>query len=326
MIPPFDQAREGSCRILVTGANGFIGRALVARLLAEERCVVGAMRCPTDENWAVQSPSLDSASDWRPLLADKAVVIHAAARAHVFRDNLKAEVSVLHRVNVEGTVDLALQALRAGVRRFIYISSIGVNGNQTFGQPFSEGDTSDPQEPYAISKLDAEIALHTLFAGTHAQLVIVRPPLVYGPNAPGNFRRLLKLAASGMPLPLGAINNKRSFVAIDNLVDLIITCIDHPAAANQTFLASDGDDISTTQLLRRIRGAMGKPACLVPVPVWLLEALAALLGKRDLSQRLCGDLQVDISKARNLLAWSPSMSVAEGLKVAAEHYLAVSSK
>ena len=313
-------------RVLITGGQGFVGKALAIGSLAHgfKVRVSSRRKLPaTDIRFeSAQIGDLGPSTDWLAALQGVDAVVHCAARAHVLNDTASDPLEAFRAVNVVGTVNLAEQALRAGIRRFIFISSIGVNGNQTFCHAFSEVDVLEPQEPYAISKLEAEVALRNLFSGSQTQLVIVRPPLVYGPNPPGNFRRLLKLAASGLPLPLGAIHNKRSFVALGNLVDLILTCIDHPAAANQTFLVSDGEDISTTQLLRRMGDALGKPAWLLPVPVWMLEAGAALLGKRDLSQRLCGNLQVNISKAKDLLGWSPPVSVDEGLRVTAEHYFA----
>ena len=320
---------------LVTGASGFVGSALMRDISRRGKggwdfVGRGTMRAetftsiPTSD--CVVVGDINAKTNWQQALSNVDVVVHAAGLAHVLSASADNCFAAFRAVNVDGTVNLAEQSLRGGIRRFIYISSIAVNGSQTFGQPFNENDAPRPIEPYAISKLEAEVALCKLFAETQAQLVIVRPPLVYGPNAPGNFRRLLKIASSGLPLPLGAINNKRSFVAIDNLIDLIITCIDHPAAANQTFLVSDGEDISTTQLLRQIRETMGIPARLVPVPLWLLEAGATLLGKRDLLLRLCGNLQVDISKAKDLLGWLPPVSVDEGLRVTAEHFLADLSK
>lgn len=217
------------------------------------------------------------------------------------------------RVNVEGTVRLARQAAAAGVKRFIFVSSIGVNGNAST-RPFSAEDEPRPAEPYARSKWEAERELLKIHEETGMELVIIRPPLVYGPNAPGNFGSLVRWIEKGIPLPLGAIDNKRSLVGIDNLVDLIVCCIDHPAAANQTFLAGDGEDISTTELLRGVGTAMRKPARLIPVPAALLYVGATLLGRRAMAQRLLGSLQVDIGKTRKLLGWQPPYTVAEGLR------------
>ena len=230
---------------------------------------------------------IDGNTDWSAALADQQVVIHAAARAHIMKDEVSDPLAEYRRINVEGTLRLARQAAAAGVERFIFISSIGVNGNINT-QPFTEEDTPNPAELYAQSKWEAEQGLWEVQRRSGMQLVIIRPPLVYGPNAPGNFGSLMRWVEKGVPLPLGSINNKRSLVAVDNLVDLIITCIDHPAAANQVFLAGDGQDLSTTELLRGVAKAMGKPSRLIPVPSSLLILGATLLGKKAMAQRLLG--------------------------------------
>jgi len=222
------------------------------------------------------------------------------------------------RVNVLGTLNLARQAASAGVRRFVFVSSIGVNGAETFQQPYTALDSASPHSPYAVSKYEAELGLQALAAETGMEVVIIRPPLVYGPNAPGNFGSLMRWLQRRVPLPLGAIHNQRSLVALDNLVDLIVVCLTHPAAANQIFLVSDGEDVSTTELLRRMGQALGRPARLVPLPASILKLAAAMVGKPDVAQRLCGSLQVDIEKTRRLLSWTPPLSLAEGLKKAAE--------
>ncbi len=228
-------------------------------------------------------------------------------------DAKKGFAADYQRVNVSGTLKLAQQAAHAGVRRFIFISSIGVNGNVS-KRPFSADGHPHPAEAYAQSKWQAEQALWEIQKQTGMEVVIIRPPLVYGPDAPGNFGSLVRWVEKGVPLPLGAIHNKRSLVGIDNLVDLIIRCIDHPAAANQVFLAGDGEDLSTTELLRGVGKAMGKPARLIPVPAGLLQFGATLLGKKAMAQRLLGSLQVDISKTCELLDWKPPYTVEEGLR------------
>jgi len=226
------------------------------------------------------------------------------------------------KVNVDGTLNLARQAAAAGVRRFIFISSIKVNGEgSALGAPYLADAKPAPADPYGISKMEAEQGLRALAAETGMEVVIIRPVLVYGPGVKANFRSMMSWLNKGVPLPLGAIHNQRSLVALDNLVDLIVTCIDHPAAANQTFLVSDGEDLSTTELLRRMGAALGKPARLLPVPAFMLQAGAALLGKRDMAQRLCGSLQVDISKTRELLNWTPPVSVDQALAKTAAHFL-----
>jgi nucleoside-diphosphate-sugar epimerase len=242
-------------------------------------------------------------------------VIHLAARVHIMRDSADDPLTEFRRVNTEGTLHLARQATEAGVRRFIFLSTIGVNGDSTLrGKVFASTGTPTPHDPYSMSKYEAEIGLHSIARSTGMEVVIIRPPLVYGTNAPGNFGKLARLVAKSLPLPLGSINNLRSFVGIDNLVDFIVTCLEHPAAANETFLVSDGEDLSTPDLIRRMARAMNRPARLLPVPKSVLMAGATILGKRDMAQRLCGSLQVDISKARSLLGWVPPVSVDEGLR------------
>ena len=302
--------------ILLTGATGFIGKGVVERLkLKSGVSLLAAVRIKgaSGSSREVKVSGIDGYTDWFEALADRDVVIHAAARAHIMNDELPDPLGEYRKVNVEGTLNLARQAAEAGIRRFIFISSIGVNGNLS-NRPFSEQDKVHPNEPYALSKWEAEQGLMEVHKETGIDVVIIRPPLVYGPNAPGNFGSLVRWCDKGLPLPLGAIHNKRSLVALDNLVDLIITCIDHPAAANQTFLVADGEDVSTTELLQGVAKAMGKPSRLVPVPAGLLKAGATVLGKRAMAQRLLGSLQVDISKARNLLGWQPPLTVEDGLK------------
>ena len=243
------------------------------------------------------------------------VLVHTAARAHVINDPVADPLAEFRRVNVEGTLRLVKQAVEMGVRRLVFVSSIGVNGVQsTNGKVFSEADKPAPHNAYALSKWEAEQGLMRLADETGLEVVIIRPPLVYGHNAPGNFAALVRAVQHGWPLPLGAVPNLRSLVALDNLVDLIVTCINHPQAANQTFLVSDGGDLSTTELVRGMGQAAGVTARLLPVPVWALQAGALLLGKGNAVQPLCGSLQIDISKARRLLGWVPLVSVAEGLR------------
>lgn len=319
-------------RVLVTGASGFVGGAVVERLACNSVFFLRAASRRGDCFFSdgverVVVGSLDADTEWQVALDGVDVVVHAAARAHVMSDTAADPLEEFRRVNVAGTLSLARQAALAGVKRFVFLSSIGVNGNCTpQGQPFMADDAPNPQEPYAVSKLEAEQGLQMLAAETGIDIVIIRPPLVYGPGAPGNWRQLMRVIALGVPLPLGAIHNLRSFVGLDNLVDLIVTCLDHPAAANQVLLVGDGEDVSTTELLRRVGRAMGKPARLIPVPSLLLQASAALLGRRDMAQRLCGSLQVDISKARILLGWKPPVSVDESLAKTARHFLDSQSK
>lgn len=312
--------------ILLTGASGFVGRAVWA--LLEKRGPLRVVLRDTDAaafqvGVDVVQGTLSSEQDWVGALKGVSVVIHCAARVHVMNDESADPLAEFRRVNVDGTLRLARQAAEAGVRRFVFLSSIKVNGEHTLpGQPFMPDQLPAPVDPYGVSKYEAEKGLRELAHRTGMEVVIIRPPLVYGPGVKANFLAMMRWLARGIPLPLGAIGNRRSLVGIDNLVDLIVTCIDHPAAANQVFLVSDGEDLSTTELLVRMGRALGKPARLIPVPQRLLTLGASMLGKADIAQRLCGSLQVDISKTRELLGWRPPVSVDEGLRRTAEHWLA----
>lgn len=303
-------------RVVLTGANGFVGRHLADTLMCRgfDFLALSRVSCTADYP-SLTIESLGNVDAMKAALSGYSVVIHTAARAHVMQDSVSDPIDEYRRVNTQITLDLAKAAVAAGVRRFIFISSIKVHGEATaLGSPYRASDTLMPDDPYGMSKLEAEQGLMKLAGETGLEVVIIRPPLVYGPGVKGNFASLIKLMSKGLPLPLGAIDNKRSLVGIDNLVDLIIRCVDHPAAANQVFLAGDGEDLSTTGLLRGVAEAIGRPAHLIPVPAALLSLGATLLGKRAVAQRLLGSLQVDISKARELLGWEPPMSVKEGLR------------
>lgn len=303
-------------RIALTGANGFVGARLFSYL---EHCpefqVVGLCRRQPVGGGKSNLHAVGDLeqADLSTLLTGVDVFIHAAARAHVMKDEVTDPLAEYRRVNVAGALGLARQAVAAGVKRFVFISSIGVNGNINT-RPFSAEDQPNPIEPYALSKWEAEQGLMQIAAESGMELVIIRPPLVYGPGAPGNFGSLVRWIGKGVPLPLGAIHNRRSLVGIDNLIDLIIRCVDHPAAANQVLIAGDDEDLSTTELLRGVGKAMGKPARLIPVPASLLQFGATLLGQKAMAQRLLGSLQVDVSKTRELLDWTPPYTVEEGLK------------
>ena len=300
-------------RILVTGASGFVGRAVVSRLVVGGADVVGTVRRPSGERWEASSPPLGGAADWRPCLVGRTVLIHSAARAHVLNESEEDPIGLFREVNTTGTLQLARQAAEVGVKRFLFLSSIGVNGTQSI-KPFTESDAPHPVEPYAVSKLEAERGLMELSKETGIEVVIIRPPLVYGPSAPGNFGKLANAVRRGIPLPLGAVTqNRRTLVGLDNLVDLIVTCTYHPAAANQAFLAGDDEDLSTADLLRRMAKAFGVSPRLLPVPVPVLKAMARAAGKSGMVERLCGSLQVDITKAREVLGWKPPLTVDEGL-------------
>ncbi len=320
--------------ITLTGTTGFVGSALLPALSQHHQT-----RAITRAEFGDLLPT----TDYTAALTHADVVIHLAARVHIMHDTAADPLEEFRRTNTAGTLNLARQAATAGVRRFIYLSSIKVNGEHTQpGQPFTapmastpmasttlsqrtralsvvEGQTS--QDPYAQSKQEAEQALRQLALETGMEVVIIRPPLVYGPGVKANFLSMMRWLHKGIPLPLGSIHNHRSLVALPNLIDLITTCIDHPAAANQTFLVSDGEDLSTTDLLRRLGDALGKPARLLPIPQAWLETTLTLLGKRAIAQRLCGSLQIDLSHTRNTLGWSPPVSVDAALRQTAEAYL-----
>lgn len=312
-------------KILVTGASGFVGSAVIARLKAEAGYLpVAASRAAIAEPGELEQRRHDLENpSVLPTLDDIGVIVHAAARVHVMRESATDSLAEFRRVNVDGTVSLARAAARAGVRRFIFISSIKVNGEQTAdGCRFGADDVPAPQDPYAISKYEAEVKLREIEAQTGMSVVIIRPPLVYGPGVGANFKSMMRVLLKGWPLPLGAINNCRSLVGIDNLVDLIIATLEHPAAAGGTFLVSDGVDLSTTQLLRSLAAALAVPARLLPVPRPILERAAGLLGKGAIAQRLCGSLVVDMTDTCNALNWTPPVSQNAGLKATADDYLA----
>jgi nucleoside-diphosphate-sugar epimerase len=316
-------------KVLVTGAGGFVGEAVVFRLLVDKKFYpVAAVRGATRLQGlcAVQTFNLTDAKKL-PVLCGVQVVVHAAARVHVMNETAGDALAEFRRVNVEGALRLAQCAAEAGVKRFIFLSSIKVNGESTVaGKPFKADDQPSPQDPYGVSKYEAEERLKQLGRDTGMEVVIIRPPLVYGPGVKANFLSMLRWLGKGIPLPLGAIGNRRSLVSIGNLVSLIVTCIDHPAAANQIFLVSDGEDLSTSQLLRRLSIALDKPARLLPVSEWLLTLAASVLGKQSVVQRICGSLQVDITKNRDLLGWIPPVSMDEAMRQTAGYYLEKQTK
>nr|BBJ04622.1 UDP-glucose 4-epimerase [Marinobacter nauticus] len=306
-------------KVLTTGATGFIGSMVVCQLEAEGYQVIAPVRnAELCGSIALETPvvgNVDGETDWGRVLPGVDVVVHCAARAHIMADRASDPLAEFRKVNVDGTLRLARQAAEEGVHRFIFISSVKVNGELSSEQaPFYPNDAPAPEDAYGISKWEAEQGLKTIARETGMEVVIVRPPLVYGPGVKGNFASMVKLVRKGVPLPLGSIHNKRSLVAVDNLVDLIVTCIDHPAAANQVFMVSDGQDVSTSELLRELGKAMGKSARLVPVPAGVLMLGATVLGKRAVAHRVLGSLQVDISDAKALLGWEPPVSMQEGLR------------
>jgi UDP-4-keto-D-QuiNAc 4-reductase len=271
---------------------------------------------------SVQIGDLALDNDWSAALDGVDVVVHCAARVHVMNESAADPLTEFRRVNVRGTLNVAHQAAAAGVRRFVFISSIKVNGENTLpGKPYAADDIPAPIEPYAISKYEAEEGLRQLARETGLEVVVIRSVLVYGPGVKGNVLTMMRWVEKGIPLPFGRIHNQRSMVALDNLMDLIVECLHHPAAASQTFLVSDGEDLSTTELLRRTAAAMSRPARLIPVPVFLLRTAARLLGHPELAQRLCGSLQVDIRETRKVLGWTPKVSVDSALRDTAREYL-----
>lgn len=305
--------------IFVTGANGFVGSALCERLCKDKRSVFGAVRSLRSQSArpeSIEIGSISSTTKWTPALRNVQKVVHLAARVHVMADQNADPLAEFRSMNVEATVNLAQQAAAAGVRRFTYLSSVKVNGEFTKSDRFfTADDVPAPEDPYGLSKLEAEQALRKIASETGMEVVIIRPPLVYGPGVKANFKSMMHWLARGIPLPLAAVTeNRRSLVALDNLVDLIFTCLNHPAAANQTFMVSDGEDLSTADLLQRLGEAQGTPARLFHAPRAALKLGAALIGKQGIYQRLCGSLQVDISKTRRLLDWTPPVSVDEGLR------------
>lgn len=319
-------------RVLLTGASGFVGRAVQARLLVDglHRLRCAQRKAPVAPLAGVEyclAPSLEAEADWSQALADVDAVIHCAARVHVMHEQAADPLAEFRRANVEGTLRLAQQAVAAGVRRFVFVSSIKVNGEQTLpGQAYRADDVSDATDPYGISKREAEDELLALAAETGLEVVIVRPPLIYGPGVKANFLSMMRWLQRGVPLPFGAIGNRRSLVALDNLVDLLVVCLTHPAASGQRFLVCDGEDLSTTELLRRLSAALGRSARLLPVPQALIEWAAILLGRRQFNQRLCGSLQINMDKTRERLGWAPPLSVDQALAKTAAHYLKEISK
>ncbi|HEY6125947.1 MAG TPA: NAD-dependent epimerase/dehydratase family protein [Steroidobacteraceae bacterium] len=312
--------------IFITGANGFVGSALGGRLVRDGRRVIGAVRSPQAalppgvETFV--SGDLQSAGGSLAIPAGVSCVVHTAARVHMLDDTSSDPLAEFRRMNVDATLALARAARDAGVSRFVFVSSVKVNGEATLpGRPFRIDDPAAPLDPYGVSKCEAEVALRELARGSTLEVAVVRPPLVYGPGVRANFHALMRLLRSGLPLPFGAIDNRRSLIGIDNLVDVLTTCIDAPAAANLTFLVSDDEDVSTTELMRRLGRALGVKPRLIPVPPRLLTAGAALVGKSERMRRLCESLQVDVSATKQALGWRPRVALDQGLASTAEHYL-----
>ena len=319
-----------SQKILITGATGFIGRELLQQLIAKKDVDLTALVRSQSQDIPseVAQVIVNSNATWADLPFPEGVttLIHLAGRAHVLKEISSSPLDLYREDNVEFTLNLARKALASGVKRFIFISSIGVNGSSTTSTPFDESSIPAPKADYAISKWEAEQALRDLLNGSDMELVIVRPPLVYAGHAPGNFRRLLKLVTTGLPLPLGSVDNCRSMVSLQNLVDFISLCIEHPAAANETFLISDGADLSTTRIVERLAEGMGKRILLVPVPLGFMRWGARVAGMGGAFEQLCGSLVVDSSKAFNLLGWRAPLDADQALIKAGRDFKAMHVK
>ena len=310
-------------KYLVTGASGFVGFALLERLKLNGDTVVevGRRQSGSDAGCFFQINDFSADTLFTEALSGCDVVIHLAARVHVMHDSADDPLAAFQAVNLHGTVNLARQAARAGVRRFVYVSSIKVNGEYTCGQPFTELDEPKPQDPYAVSKWQAEQALHQIGRETGMEIVIVRPPLVYGPGVKANFYSLMKLVSKRLPLPLGAIRNRRSMIYVGNLADALITCATHPAAAGQTYLVSDGEDVSTPQLVKEIAAAMQRPDRVFPFLLSVMRFCARMIGRSSAVDRLTQSLEIDSSKIRKELGWRPPYSMQQGLRVTADWFL-----
>jgi len=315
---PAGQGEAPLNRILVTGAGGFIGKRLASALKKREPTELRlASRAPdqlvkTAKTSFFAIETIDGATDWTLAVRDIQFVVHMAARVHVMRESATDALAEFRKINTDGTLRLARQAAAAGVQRFVFLSTVGVFGNDS-NEVYNEASAPSPFTPYAMSKLEAEAGLSEISRRTGMELVIIRPPLVYGPSAPGNFSRLAEAIRWGIPLPLACVSNRRSLIGVDNLVDFIMVCVTHQSAANQLFLVSDGEDISTPDLIIRMAKAMHRPSRLLPVSTGILQGAGTLVGKRHLIQQLTGNLQLDCGKACAMLGWTPPLSVDEGL-------------
>ena len=314
-------------RLLVTGASGFVGSKVVSVALENGFEVVGQSRTETPL-YAQGKPAyrhvkvdITKQSMWDESLNGIDCIVHCAARVHQMNVDRATEYGSFFEVNTLGTINLAKQACEAGVKRFIFLSSIKVNGESTLpNQKFTPSVSQAPEDAYGRSKYDAEMALKQLSLESEMEIVIVRPPLVYGPNVKANFLNMMRWIERGIPLPLGAVHNRRSMVFLDNLVDLLMTCCTHPKAKNEVFLVSDNSDISTSGMLREISSELDRPSRLIPLPSRALLMAATLLGKKDIAQRLCGNLQVDMSATTSKLDWSPKISTREGIAITVAAY------
>jgi len=309
-------------KVALSGCTGFVGSAVMKTLIANniEGVLLARQPVPGGGNFSTFAiSSIDGRTNYKDCFEGIECIIHCSARVHVMNDFSTDPLGAFREINTHGALNLARQATGFGVKRFIFISSVKVNGKYNrSGEPFKSDDNFVPDDPYGLSKYEAEQGLLALAEETGMEVVIVRPPLVYGPGVKANFASLIKWVNRGVPLPLGAVHNKRSLIALDNLVSFIVHCIDHPKAANEVFLISDGEDVSTTELLHKVAKAFGKRSLLIPVPVCLMILAARLIGKEDMANRLFGSLQVDNSKACDLLAWKPVTNMDAQLKKIAD--------
>lgn len=316
-----------SGRILVTGANGFVGRHLCRELAKSGRDVVAAVRnhaaaTKLDEcaSEICRTGPVGPGTDWTRALKGCDAIIHLVARVHVMRDPEREPLNAFREINVKGTERLCKQACDMGVRRFIFVSSIKVNGEATNGHAFRADDAPNYQDPYGQSKWEAEERLRILAEEAGMEWVVVRPPLIYGPGVRGNFLTLLACVSRGMPLPLGSVNNQRSLIGVQNLASLLNLLIDHPAAAGKRFLVKDGEDVSTPELIRKVATALHRTPRLIPIPESLLLTAGTLLHRRPAVERLCGSLVVDTTKTTELLQWTPPHSLDSGLQSTARWF------
>ena len=312
-------------RVLITGASGFIGQHIVRVLCNHNYILRKAVRDGNKNDCAPDISivgNIDGMTSWKKALRDVDIVIHLAARVHLLKDNTANPLYEFRKVNVNGSINLARQAAESGVKRLIFLSSVKVNCEQSSsGIPLTEASPLLPESAYGISKMEAEQGLLNIAKKTGLEVVILRPPLVYGPGVKGNFLNMMEWLIKGIPLPFGAINNNRSFVAVENLVNFLVLCLDHPAAVNQIFFVSDGKDLSTTELLRCLAKKMSCPSRLVPIPQRLLEISLKTIGRQDLVSKLCKSFQVDIRKAQTFLGWQPIITIESGLDNTAKWFM-----
>ncbi|EOG7617836.1 UDP-glucose 4-epimerase family protein [Vibrio cholerae] len=314
--------------ILITGSNGFLGSHIVERIKGKPLILLDRGTVNKHPMCPFFQCEINSYHDYMKALQGCQTIIHCAARVHIMDDNEADPLTLYREVNTAGTVNLAKQAIDSGVKRFIFISSIKVNGEGTLvGSPFKTEDNHAPEDDYGLSKSEAEKQLVALAKDSGMEVVIIRPTIVYGPGVKANFASLMNLASKGIPLPFGSITqNKRSLVSINNLVDLIVTCIDHPKAANQVFLVSDDHDVSTAEMVRELAIALDKPTWQLPVPIWSYKLFGKLFGKSDIVDRLTGSLQVDISHTKETLGWKPPQTLQEGFKQTAQAFLQANNR